>query len=81
MAATPRLQELIDWLSETVEPLQGQNWSITLNSNGTDVEAKATVVESKRHNERGHTMTISKVTTARFRIADHRYKRKVFITD
>lgn len=81
MAVTPGMQELIDWLIETTEPLEGQKWNITLNSDGAYVEATAKVTQSERDNHRGHRTTISRVTTARFRIGALAIKRKVFSTD
>lgn len=82
MAATPdQAQELIEWLAETIEPLEGQKWNITLNSDGVYVEAALKVTQSERDNNRGHRTTITKVTTARFRIGSLQLRRKVFSTD
>lgn len=78
MAQTPGVTELIDWLAETIEPLQGEKWQIMLNSDGAWVEATAKIVTSERQG-RGQSMTISKVSKAKFRIG-HR-QRIVFSTD
>lgn len=75
------MQDLIDWLVETTKPLQGQKWNITLNSDGAYVDAAIKVTQSECDNNRGHRTTITKVTTARFRIGTLKLKRKVFSTD
>lgn len=81
MPQTPGMQELIDWLIETTEPLEGQKWNITLNSDGAYVEATAKVTLPGHDNHRGHRTIITKTTTARFRIGTLAIKRKVFSTD
>lgn len=75
------LVELVDWLTDTIEPLQGHKWQIVLNSDGTFVEATVKAVQSERDNGRGHKTTISAVTTAKFRISEHVAKRTTFSTD
>lgn len=79
MSVPPRLVELIDWLTETIEPLEGRKWQITLNSDGYVVEATAKIVTSERARP-NQSMTITKVTEAKFRIGKQA-KRTVFSTD
>lgn len=72
------LPELIDWLHDTIEPIQGWQWRIELNSKGGGiVEAKASVVESAT-SKPGQSMTISRVTMLKFRLGQ---QKKVFSTD
>lgn len=62
------LPELLQWLEETIEPIRGEQWQITINSSGAVVEATAKVVTS--HTERpNQTTTISRTTKAKFRLA------------
>lgn len=62
------LPELLRWLEETIEPIRGEQWQITLNSSGAVVEATAKIVTS--HTERpNQTCTISRTTKAKFRLA------------
>lgn len=72
------LTDLIGWLQSTIEPIQGQQWQITLNSSDGNVEATANVVTSKAQ-RLGHSTTISRVVKVRFRL--DRTKRTVFTTD
>lgn len=68
-APTPELTELLDWLQETIKPIAGEKWQITLNSGGGMVEATARIEQSKREDDkRGITTTITRVTNAKFRI-------------
>lgn len=77
----PGTRDMIDWLVTTIASLQGRPWQVTLNANGQVVEATLKVVESERDNGRGHLTTITKVTTAKFRIGASNTQRKVFSTD
>lgn len=77
---TSELPELIEWLSDTIGPIQGQQWQITLNSSGGVVEAKASVITSKTEKP-GQSMTISHVTKVRFRLSSVPPKRIVFTTE
>lgn len=80
MASDPltELPALLDWLKETIEPMEGQHWQITLNSNGAIVDATAKVVQSKDTNDRGHTMTISRVVEAKFRLGRSPQRRTMY---
>lgn len=76
------LPELLAWLRETIEPLEGQQWQITLNSSGYVVQATAKIVQSKRRDDRrGISTTITKVTEAKFRLGQGPLQRTVFRTD
>lgn len=74
------LPQLLQWLEETIGPIQGEQWQITLNSSGAVVEAKASVVTAKTQSS-NQSMTISRVTEVRFRLAKMPPKRIVFTTD
>lgn len=74
------LPELIEWLQETIEPIQGQKWRIELNSGGSIVQVKASVVTSETQSP-NQSMTISRVTEVRFRLANVPSKRTTFATD
>ena len=80
-APLTELPDLIDWLTNTIEPLQGEQWQITLNGNGGIVEVVAKVTESQQTNERGHTMTISKVVNAKFRLGSSARRKTVFSSE
>lgn len=77
MAQMSQLPELIEWLENTIEPIQGQQWQITLNSSGGIVEAKASVVTSKTQSP-GQSMTISRVEQVRFRLGNQIERRTIF---
>lgn len=68
------LPQLLEWLEEFIGPIQGEQWQITLNSSGATVEAEAKVVTS-RTEKPNQSVTISRVTKVKFRLAD--LKRRI----
>lgn len=80
-APNTELPDLIDWLTNTIEPLQGEHWQVTLDSNGSTVKATAKIVQSKKDDGRGNTMTITRVTEVRFRLGRTSQRRTVLRTE
>lgn len=77
-APLTELPDLIEWLTNTIEPLQGQPWQITLNSSGDVVQATAKIVQTRRDNGRGTTLTITRVTEIKFRLGRSQDRKTVF---